>query len=338
MRIRLRRARGGVLLACFALSCGRCGAASSAPAANTDEGPHEASAPTATPVTVAAVRRQTLAVRVSGPGTTTALQVAVVRAPFAGTLTDLLVQDGDRVVAGQVIGHILSRDSVAALEGARAMLRSAGSPQEQSDAERAVAIAERSQVAAALRAADAGVVVAHQASRGAMVAQEQDLVSIAATGSIAFVAQIDQSAVSRIRTGEPASVEIPALHATLRAGVHSVLPVTTPGGFTTPIRIDFAPGPRPTTPGLFGTASIVVAEVGGAQVVPAAAVLRDDITGVTRLALVSARGTAHWIDVETGAEEGGAVQIVSPLLREGERVITTGLVGLPEGARVQVRP
>jgi multidrug efflux pump subunit AcrA (membrane-fusion protein) len=288
-------------------------------------------------VTVAAVRRRTLAVQVSGPGVTTAIQVEVVRAPFAGTLTDLLVQDGDRVVAGQVIGHVLSRESAAALEGARAMMRSATTPQARSDAERALEIAERSRVAAVLRATEAGVVAAHRASPGAIVAQEQDLLSIAVTGSIAFVAQVDQSAVSQVRPGDAASVEIPGLRAALPARVHALLPVTAAGGFTVPVRIDFTAGP-PLTPGLFGTARVVVAEIPGAQVVPPAAVLRDDVTGATRLALVTARGIARWVDVETGAEEDGALQIVSPPLPDGAKVVTTGQVGLPEGARVQVQP
>ncbi len=334
---RFGSAPAALALACVALACGR---GRSGAAASDDDGGERsrgADALAATPVTAAPVRRRTLAVKVSGPGVTTALQVEVVRAPFAGTLTDLLVQDGDRVKAGQIIGHVLSRDSVAALEGARAMIRSAATPQARSDAERALEIAERSRVGAVLRATGAGVVVAHQASPGAIVAQEQDLASIALSGSIAFVAQIDQGAVSRVRPGNAASVEIPALRAAVPARVHSLLPVTTAGGFTTSVRVDLA-SPRSFMPGLFGTAVIVVAEMHDAPVVPAAAVLRNDVTGTTRLALVTPGGTAHWIDVRTGVEEGDVVQVVSPALAEGEKVVTAGQVGLPEGARVQVQP
>ncbi|HEX9049868.1 MAG TPA: HlyD family efflux transporter periplasmic adaptor subunit [Anaeromyxobacter sp.] len=323
--------------ACIALACGRSGAPPSDPAAAPAAAPQE-SAPTATPVTVAPVRRQTLSVRVSGPGATAALQVQAIRAPFAGTLTDLLVQDGDRVAAGQVLGHLASRDSVAALEGARSMLRSARTPQERSDAERALTIAERSQVAAALRAPGAGVVVSHQAGPGALVAQDQDVLTIAATGAIVFVARIDQSALSRVRPGEAATVEVPAMGASVPGRVHSLLPLASATEYSAPVRIDFTSAARPAAPGLFGTASIVVAQVADAQVVPAAAALRDDVTGVTRVAVVAPGNLAHWIDVEIGVAEGGAVQIVSPALPQDGRVITSGLVGLPEGAPVQVQP
>ncbi len=327
------------LCACLALACGRSGApAADSGSGTTQPATTQEAAPNATPVRVAPVRRQTLSVRVSGPGTTTALQVVPLRAPFAGTLTNLLVQDGDRVAAGQVVGHLVSRDSIAALEGARSMLRSARTAHERSDAERALAIAERSQVATALRAPEAGVVVSHQAGPGALVSQDQDVLTIAATGSIVFVARMDQSALSRVRPGEAASVEIPAMHASIPGRVHSLLPLANATEYSAPVRIDFTSAARPTAPGLFGTASIVVAEVPDAQVVPAAAALRDDVTGVTRIAAVRPGDVAHWVDVKTGVTDAGAVQIVSPVLPPGTRVITSGLVGLPEGAHVQVQP
>lgn len=318
--------------AALALACGR-----GKPPAEAAAGDASA-AEAATPVTVAPVLRRTLAVRVSGPGATEALQVAAVQAPFAGVLTDLRVQDGDRVAAGQVIGHVVSRESAAALDGARALAAAAKSPAERRDAERALALARAGQVAVPLRAPAAGVVVSHQATAGALVVGSQDVVTVAATGAIAFVARIDQAALARVRPGEPATVEIPALGVTLPGRVHALLPLANAGEFSAPVRIDFEGRERPRAPGLFGTASIVVEEVRDAQVVPAAAVLRDDVTGTTRVATVTPEGTARWVEVRAGVSEGGDVQVVSPALPPGARVVTEGLVGLPEGARVRVRP
>lgn len=293
-------------------------------------------APAATPVTAAPARRAGLAVRVTGPGETVALEVERVRAPFAGTLVDLPVQDGDAVEAGQVVGRLLSRSSLAALEGATAMARSATTPQERADAERALALARASQVTTALRATRAGVVLSHQAVAGGLVASEGEIVSIAATDAIVFVARIDQGQLARVRPGAAATVELPAWQAPVPGRVHAVLPATSTGGFSAPVRIDLAAtGPR--TPGLFGTASIVVAEVRDALVVPAAAVLRDDVTGTARVAVVTAGGTARWLDVTTGVEEDGAVQLLAPAVTPGTLVITGGAVGLPEGTRVEVR-
>jgi multidrug efflux pump subunit AcrA (membrane-fusion protein) len=42
--------------------------------------------------------------------------------------------------------------------------------------------------------------------------------------------------------------------------------------------------------------------------------------------------------VTAGAAEGGLVQIVSPQLDAGTRVIVAGQVGLPDGAPVRIVP
>src|SRR5262249_26257075 len=76
-------------------------AAGEAPAAST----------TPTPVRVAPVEKANLVVVVSGPGKTVALSQQKVRAPFAGTLTELLVTDGDAVRRGQAIGSMVARES-----------------------------------------------------------------------------------------------------------------------------------------------------------------------------------------------------------------------------------
>ena len=67
----------------------------------------------------------------SAPGHTVALVQQKIRVPFAGTLVTLSVADGDRVRRGEVVGTIVSRDSEAALSGAREMEREANTPAEQ---------------------------------------------------------------------------------------------------------------------------------------------------------------------------------------------------------------
>jgi multidrug efflux pump subunit AcrA (membrane-fusion protein) len=89
--------------------------------------------------------------------------------------------------------------------------------------------------------------------------------------------------------------------------------------------------------GLFGTARILVGERAGAAVVPDAAVLRDDVSGVTRVCL-AANGKAHWIDVVAGVKDSGRTEIVSPPLADGQAVIVSGLVGLPEGKTIAIEP
>jgi multidrug efflux pump subunit AcrA (membrane-fusion protein) len=104
------------------------------------------------------------------------------------------------------------------------------------------------------------------------------------------------------------------------------------------VRLDFRP-PRPTIAvGLFGTVSIVAGQHRDAVVVPQAAVLRDDVSGVSRIAVVDSTDTAHWVVVTTGIQKEGRVEILSPVLTPGRLVIVDGQVGLPDNSRVRIQP
>jgi multidrug efflux pump subunit AcrA (membrane-fusion protein) len=65
-------------------------------------------------------------------------------------------------------------------------------------------------------------------------------------------------------------------------------------------------------------------------------VLRDDLTGIERVAVASADNKLHWQEVTTGVRSGGWVEIRQPALAPGTRVVIQGQVGLPEGAPLQV--
>ena len=84
-------------------------------AADPDEAKEKPSAESASvPVRVQPVTRAPLSRIVSAPGQTNALTQEKVRAPFAGTLLELTVTDGDSVRKGQTVGAIVSRDTVDA--------------------------------------------------------------------------------------------------------------------------------------------------------------------------------------------------------------------------------
>ena len=287
----------------------------------------------ATPVHMARVERMTLRTIVTGPGRTAALEEERVRAPFAGTLTSLTVTVGDRVRGGQEIGAILAQNSEAALRGAQAMLQSARAPEERADAERAVALAERDLVHTSLRVARSGVVTARSAAVGERLAEGDSIVSVAGTGSIVFIAEIAQSEVGRVATHQVAAVDLAAVARPLGGVVHGILPADTAGSIASRVRIDL-PSASPLNVGLFGTAHVVVGERRNATAVPRGVVLRDDITGVTQVAVVTPEDRVHWVEVVTGVSDSGWVEILRPALDPGTRVITSGQVGLPDAARV----
>jgi multidrug efflux pump subunit AcrA (membrane-fusion protein) len=290
-----------------------------------------------TPVKVAAVERATLALTISGPGRTDALEQQKIRAPFKGILRELRVADGDHVRKGQVLAVLVSQESQAALNGAEALLRAARTPEEESDARRALELARRGLVPAYLRAPEAGVIVSHGADVGSLVAEAQDLVTMAAAASFVFRADIVQTDLGRIHAGQPAEVRLATDSSTFSGIVHGVLPAASTNDLTASVRIDVSSSTFPERLGLFGTASITVGVRQEVAVVPAPAVLRDDITGVSQVALVSGE-KVHWQRVTTGLAEGGRVEITQPALQPGTQVIVQGQVGLPDGAPVHVEP
>ncbi len=295
----------------------------------------DAEAVTGTPVEVATATRRTLLVTVSAPGRTATIEPQNVRAPFAGVLTTMKVQDGDRVAAHQAIGTIVSENSYAALVGARAMMASARTPEQRRDAARALALARQDLVETPLRAPEAGVVVKHGADEGALVAAQENIVSIAALDSFVFIAQIVQTELPRVHAGQAAVVRLSARPSPLHGVVHTILPAGSSKDLSMPVRIDLPAGEAPVAIDLYGTAVITVGERHDALVVPAAAVLRDDVTGVSRVAEVTAGDRARWVEVTPGLAAQGVVEILAPPIAAGQRVIVTGQVGLPDGAPVR---
>ncbi len=314
--------------------CSRDKTSGDAPAATDAQGQAaDSGATVSTPVHMALVKRGTLAVTVSGPGRTDALDVQKVRAPFAGTLQSLRVVIGDRVQGGEEIGAVVSQTSQAALAGALVMQREAKTATQRNDAERAIQLAKQGLVQTALLAPRAGVVISRGASQGDLLSPGDSIISIASASSIVFIAHITQSDLSRVRPGQKAVVDAPGRSGGASGVVHGLLPADT-STLSVPVRIDLRATGAVVPIGLFGTAHIVVGEQTTASIVPAAAILRDDVNGTSRVAVVDGGGRVHWTLVSVGVQQGDSVQIVSPLLAAGTRVIVSGQVGLPDSSHV----
>jgi len=291
------------------------------------------------PVRVDTIRRVDLDVLVTAPGRTEALKQDRVRAPFASQLVSLAVTDGDHVRAGEVLAQVVSKDSQAALEGAREMLAAAATATDSADAERAIQVAQRQLVRRPLPAPADGVVLSHAAEVGDYLNDGEVLLTIAEAGTVFFNAQVTQGDLAAVRAGEPATIDLPALGTNpVDAVVHGILPSASSDNLSAPVRLDFEPARPDLTVGLFGTVSIVAGVHEKAIVVPPSAVLRDDVSGVSRVAVVDSSDIARWVVVKTGIRRGDHVEILSPALPVGRLVIIDGQVGLPDSARVSIQP
>ena len=294
------------------------------------------SAPSATPVSVSTVSRATLPILVRGPGRTATLSPQKVRAPFDGQLINLSVSVGDRVQRGQELARLVAQNSFGELEGAQALLRAARTEQDKADAERAVANARAHLVARVLRAPSSGVVVARASSQDDLVSRGDELLTLAPAHSIVFLADVVQTALPSIHAGQTAEVALAAAAKPFQGRVHGILPAAPSTGLQAQVRVDLPTG-TPAETGLFGTADITVGAHRDALVVPTAAVLRDDVSGTSQVALVTSQNTAHWVTVQPGLSENGLVELLSPNLAVGQQVIVSGQVGLPDGTPVEIQ-
>lgn len=295
----------------------------------------DGSAAVIVPVKTARAVRTDMPVLVTGPGRTDSLEKLQIRAPFDGVIEDVLVTDGDHVNAGQTLAWVLSRDTEAAIAGARAMLRAARTPQERSDARRALALATRDIVRTSLRAPEDGIVLSHAVDEGARVTLAEQLLVIVASDSIVFLAHIAQSDLAHVRRGSRAHITLAARAQTPLAGtVRAILPGGSSTDLTAPVRIDFD-GMPPRELNLYGTAEITVGVHEGALVVPKPAVVRDDVLGTSRVATVDTSDRVQWVEVKPGIELGDRVELVAPPFAEDARVVVAGQVGLPDGARIR---
>jgi multidrug efflux system membrane fusion protein len=231
---------------------------------------------------------------------------------------------------------VVSQNSHAALEGAKAMVAGARTPEEKADAARALELAQAGLVQQVLRTPAAGVVLSHKANAGDFVSEGDEIATLAEAGSLVFVAQIGQSDLRAIHPGAEATVELAAEGKALPGVVHGALPAASSENLSVPVRIDFAGSTRDVRVGLFGTARITVEEHRDVLMVPQSALLRDDVSGVSRVALIAPEGAVHWVVVTPGAVARDLVEVDAPALAPGSRVVVSGQVGLPEGARVRV--
>ena len=236
---------------------------------------------------------------------------------------------------------MVARDSEAALFGAHTMERQATTDGERAAAERALELARDNLVARPLVASLSGRVSALSTAAGSHVTADQELLTLTAADSLIFRAEVAQSDLGAVRPGEDATVEVAGGAAPFPARVRGLLAPdagAAAGDLTAPVRIDFTGSDVPPAEGLYGTAHVVVATHRDVPVVPLAALLVDDVAGTRRIATVGDGGNLHWVEVETGLEDAERVEIVTPRLDPGTRVVVSGQVGLEEGTPLAIQP
>lgn len=179
-----------------------------------------------------------------------------------------------------------------------------------------------------------GVITDRPLYEGQMAAAGQPLFTIMDLSSIVARAYIPPQQAAMLKVGDSASIS-PGNGAEPIAGRVSVVsPALDPNSTTVQVWVEASNPGDHIKPGLTVQVSMIAQNVKDALVVPSAAVLTAD-DGSTNVMVIGSDNHAHQTAVKTGIHSGDDVQILSGL-QAGQKVVTTGAYGLPDGVEVHV--
>ncbi len=185
---------------------------------------------------------------------------------------------------------------------------------------------------AEVRSPISGVVSDRPLSPGEIANSGVALISIVDISQVVARANIPVKDAALIRVGKTATISGAGGELTGRVTV--VSPAADPSTTTVQVWVQAAnPGER-LKPGLTVQVAINAAQIKDALVVPASAILSLE-EGGEKVMVVGSDSVAHEKKIKTGAKEGEKVQLLEGV-NEGDRVITSGGLGLEDKVKVQV--
>lgn len=321
-------------------------------------------------VVVAKVATRDVAVEVHAPVELRPLAQAEVGSKTLGLLDAVLVDRGDRVKRGQLLALVRPSNLPDQLVSARgtlsqtqasaslarknferaAQLAPSGvvSQQELQQSQAALATAEAQEAAAkaqvgafATRLGETriespldGVVTVRRLDPGALVGPTASgtIITVARVDVLRVFVTVNERDVHLVKLGQEAHVEVDALAGkSIKGTVARLAPTLDPATRTldAEVQIDNAGGEL--KPGMFGRASIVVANHPGAPVAPATAV---QVSSGKRWAFVLKGDKVERREVTVGVDEGDWLEITKGVVA-GEEIVTTGIDSISDGSVVR---
>jgi len=288
-----------------------------------------------------------------------AVRQAVVAAQLSGTVTQILVDAGDRVKKGQVLARIDTRETDAQLAASRAGVAQADAvlAQARLNLDRTKSLLAKnfvsqaaldkaeSDYAAARAAADAaragqsqadtarsfaevrspldGVVTRRLMEPGEVAAPGRGVVAVHDPAALRAVGNLPQFVLPKVAGVTRARVELPQLARTVAATHVTILPAADPRLLSTQIRADLpVDASTYTAP---GAAAKILVSIGRARklVVPESALVRRG--ELTAVYVLSSDGKPQLRQVRVGESVGdGSVEVLAGL-SDGDRVLPAPL-------------
>ena len=310
-------------------------------------------AATPIPVEVAQPFRADIYATYEATATITSDADAPVVARVAGEVIELLVEEGDRVVQGQILARLDGERLRLEMLAAKANLKQASTEYErnvdlharglisasmfdtlQYDLQALEATYKLRKLAydyAKIRAPISGVVSARDIKPGQHLAINDVAFRITDTSELIAHLQIPQSELSKFAAGHSASIEVASMPgATFAATIARISPTIDArnGTFRATALIDNAEGNM--APGMFGRFTIAYEQHADALVIPLEALLDEDDESTV---YVVNGGEVIRRSVKTGIAADGNIEVLGGL-EESDIVVVIGHSGLRNGSKV----
>lgn len=308
----------------------------------------------ATPVEIAVVTASVLEPRYAATATLEARRAASIQTELPGEVVAVLVEEGDRVTAGQVLARLDSaraglelkqtQSVVARLEheaersatllGHKMISREAHErAQFERDTQRAaVELARLSVDKNAIRAPYAGVITRRHIKQGQWLTLQAPAFEIADFTELEARLAVPERQSASIKAGQSVALSADALAGQKFTGtVVRTSPVVDRVSGTVGVTVAVDNPELVLRPGLFVRIAVNYQRIAAATLVPKSAV----IAGATPAhVFVVERGIAHKRPVALGLENGASIQVLSGVA-PGATVVTVGHNALKDGDRVQ---
>lgn len=310
-----------------------------------------------TPVEVATVSRGDIAAVYTGTATLEAFGEAMVMAKVGGQIEALLVNEGDKVTAGQPVARIdddrlqlEARRSLASLEKARQQYRRNVELHEKGllpagtyeglkyDLDALIVAYELAQLELSyttVRAPIDGVVSERLVKTGNTITANAGIFRITDMDPLLAYLYVPEQEFRKLHADQAVSMTVDALPGrTFEGRIQLISPVIDPDTATFKVTAEIPDVTGELKPGMFGRVNVVYDTRIDVPLVPRVALLSSDSdTSV----FVIEDGVAKTRDIEVGYTSRGSIEVVAGL-SPGEQVVVIGQNGLKPGASVHVIP